>query len=82
MCSISLDWDNEEWVMRLFPPPVTDHTLSVRKKIRGYEGEEYYYGKDFFPRCLYAEEAGDPKYVRRGYLQSALLVKVIASSIL
>ena len=53
--------------------------FSIRKKVKNYEGEEYYYGKDFFPRCLYAEEAGDPKLVRRGYLRSALLDKVFAS---
>ena len=63
-------------------PSVTDRTLSVRNKIKNYEGEEYYYGRDFFPRCLYAEEVGDPSNVRRGYLRSALLVKVFAIPLL
>ena len=60
--------------------PANDSTFSIRNKIKNYEGE-YYYGKDFFPRCLYAEEAGDPKYVQRGYLRSALLVKVRVTSL-
>ncbi|KAF9793078.1 hypothetical protein BJ322DRAFT_1103511 [Thelephora terrestris] len=47
----------------------------IRNKIRGYEGAEYYYGKDFFPRCLYAEERGDINHVRRGFLRGALLIK-------
>ena len=60
----------------LSPAPVIDRTCSVRTKIRNYEGNEYYYGKDFFPRCLFAGEKGNPNRVRDGYLQSTLLVKV------
>ena len=45
------------------PSPVIDRMFSICKKVKNYEGEEYYYGKDFFPQCLYAEEAGDPKLV-------------------
>jgi len=59
LCSISLDWDDQD----------------VRTKIRNYEGNEYYYGKDFFPRCLFAGEKGNPNRVRDGYLRSTLLVK-------
>jgi len=38
---------------------------------------EYYYGRDFFPRCLFVGEKGNPNRVQDGYLhRSTLLVKV------
>jgi len=49
---------------------------SVRAKVRNFEDEEHYFGKDFYPRCLYLGEDGDPESVEDGYLKSALLVKV------
>ena len=58
------------------PVPVTDCMYSVRTKIRNYKGSEYYYGKDFFPRCFFAGEKGNPNCIRDGYLQGTLLVKV------
>jgi len=61
---------------------VADHTHSTRTKIRNYEGVEFYYGTDFFPRCLYTGEKGNPRRVRNGYLQSNLLVKVLYSFLL
>jgi len=50
---------------------------SVREKVRNFKDEDHYFGKDFYPRCLYLEEDGDPEQVEEGYLKSALLVKVI-----
>jgi hypothetical protein len=67
-----------EWTLQL-ASLVTDHLCSVRTKIRNYDGSEYYYGKDFFARCLYAGEKGDLNHVRTGYLRSTLLVKVTSS---
>jgi len=58
------------------PAPVADCMHSVRTKIQNYEGNEYFYGKDFFPRCLFAGEKGNPNRIRDGYLRSTLLVKV------
>jgi hypothetical protein len=54
----------------------TNHTNSVRAKVRNFEDEAHYFGKDFYPRCLYLGEDGDPERVEDGYLKSALLVKV------
>jgi len=50
--------------------------------IKGRSLRSHLSQKDFFPWCLCAEEADDPGYVRRGYLRSVLLVKVIVSSVL
>ena len=50
---------------------------SVREKVRNFEDEDHYFGKDFYPRCLYIGENGDPEQVEGGYLKSTLLVKVI-----
>ena len=41
----------------------TNYTNSVRAKVQNFEDEEYYFGKDFYPRCLYLGENGDPECV-------------------
>ena len=57
---------------------MTNHMNSVRAKVRNFDDEEHYFGKDFYPRCLYLREDGDPERVEDGYLKNALLVKVIS----
>jgi len=49
---------------------------SVRAKIKNFEDEDHYYAKDYYARCLYLGESGDPKNIRAGFLKNALLVKV------
>ncbi|KAF9644382.1 hypothetical protein BDM02DRAFT_3103012, partial [Thelephora ganbajun] len=44
-------------------------------KIWNFKDKEHYFGKDFYPRCLYLGENGDPRRVQEGYLKSELLVK-------
>lgn len=53
-----------------------NHANSVRAKIQNFEDEDHYFGKDFYPRCLYLGEDGDPERIENGYLKSTLLVKV------
>jgi len=57
---------------------MADRVNSVRAKVQNFEDEEHYFGKDFYPRCLYLGEDGDPERVEDGYLKSALLVKVMS----
>ena len=57
---------------------MADHVNSVRAKVQNFEDEDHYFGKDFYPRCLYLREDGDPEWVEDGYLKSALLVKVMS----
>lgn len=49
--------------------------ISVRAKIRdGIDG--YNALDDYWVRCLYEGEKGDPEDVEKGFLKSSLLVKV------
>lgn len=63
------------------PPPVHTFSLtplnSVRTKVKNFEDEDHYFAKDYYARCLYLGENGDPKDVRAGFLKSSLLIKVI-----
>jgi len=49
---------------------------SVRTNIKNFEDNDHYFAKDYYARCLYLGEDGDPKDVRAGFLKSALLVRV------
>ena len=50
--------------------------ISIRAKI--WDGiDNYNASDDFWIRCLYKGEEGDPEDVEKGSLKSALLVKVI-----
>lgn len=49
--------------------------ISVWAKI--HDGRDGYSASDnYWIRCLYEEEKGDPRDVENGFLKSALLVKV------
>lgn len=49
--------------------------VSVRAKIRDcVDGHNA--SSDFYLRCLYEEEKGDPERVEMGFLKSTLLIKV------
>ena len=49
--------------------------ISVRAKIRdGIDGHDAF--DDYWIRCLYEDENGDPEDVEKGFLKSNLLVKV------
>ena len=66
-------------------PSVTQRTYdspcSVRAKIRdGLDG--YSAADDYWIRCLYKGEEGDPEDVEKGFLKSTLLVKVSVCSFL
>ena len=50
--------------------------ISIRAKIRDGIDDYNAFG-DFWIRCLYEGEEGDPEDVGKGFLKSALLVKVI-----
>lgn len=57
-----------------------DTLHSIRAKIRdGLDG--YTTSDDYWIRCLYEDEKGDPGDVEKGFLKSALLVKVGVSGI-
>ena len=60
------------------PDGLTILLISVRAKIRdGLDG--YSANDDYWLRCLYEGENGDPEDVETGFLKSALLVKVSCS---
>lgn len=65
MCRYSTTWvDNDNLLLH-----------SVRAKIR--DGLDNYYAfDDYWIRCLYEDEQGDPEDVEKGFLKSSLLVKV------
>ena len=66
--------------MSILPPlrlsnKLTIFLISVRAKIRdGIDG--HYAFDDYWVRCLYEGEKGDPEDVEKGFLKSNLLVKV------
>ena len=53
--------------------------ISVRAKIRD-EVDDYSASVDYWLRCLYEGEKGDPEDVEKGFLKSELLVKVHVSA--
>jgi len=61
-------------ITRDVAPTLTIYT-SVRAKIRDEVGG-YSASADYWIRCLYEGERGDPEDVEKGFLKSGLLVKV------
>ena len=53
--------------------------ISVRAKIRD-EVDGYSASTNFYLRCLYEGEEGDPENVAKGFLKSELLVRVCFST--
>jgi len=49
--------------------------VSIRAKIRDFT-DGYNASNDYWLRCLYEGEKGDPENVEEGFLKSTLLVKV------
>lgn len=54
--------------------------VSVRAKVRDCI-DEYNASDNYWLRCLYEGEKGDPENVEEGFLKSALLVKVQDTSL-
>lgn len=77
LCTISLDWNDLMYAVSFGTYSIANCLKSTRAKIKNFEDEDHYYGKDYYARCFYLGESGDPKNVRAGFLKSALLVKVI-----
>ena len=49
--------------------------ISIRAKVRDFS-DGYNASEDYWLRCLYEGENGDPENVEKGFLKSTLLVKV------
>ena len=81
-CPIKYDWDDLSCVASMMitrdvAPTLTIHT-SICAKIRD-EVDGYSASADYWIRCLYEGERGDPEDVKKGFLKSGLLVKVRAN---
>ena len=61
------------------PGHVIDFCASIRTKIRD-EIDGYSASADYWLRCLYEGERGNPEDVEKGFLKSELLVRVCAST--
>lgn len=58
-------------------------TISIRVRAKIRDGVDGHYAfDDYWIRCLYEDENGDPDDVEKGFLKSKLLVKVQRPAVL
>ena len=77
LCPIDYDWDNPECIAHISSAAQSDY-FRIREKLRAatLESLDYDMGSNFFLRCLYKGEAGDPQFPLTGFLKGPLLTRI------